>query len=115
MEASLTLKSLSSFRNCSEEKFSLHSNLPLESQKILSVLIQNLQQKHQKVTMHGCKLVRFVGQEGQISAETTNRKTRDRVERKGCTRLPVLCRRMFPSAGFCSLNSVLIFDSGRKK
>lgn len=82
MEASLTLESLSfSFRNCSEEKFSLHSNLPLESQKILSVLIQNLQQKHQKVTVHGCKLVRFVGQEGQISAKTTSRKARDKVER----------------------------------
>lgn len=46
------LKSLSfSFRNCSEEKFSLHSNLPLENQKTLSVLIQNSQQKHQKVTV----------------------------------------------------------------
>lgn len=52
MEVLVTLKSLSfSFRNCSEEKFSLHSNLPLESQKIPSVLIQNSQQKHQKVTV----------------------------------------------------------------
>lgn len=81
MAASLTLKSLSfSFRNCSEEKFSLHSNLPLESQKILSVLIQNSQQKHQKVTVRGYKWVRFVGQEGQINAKTTSRKDRDKAK-----------------------------------